>query len=467
VTTAPHYHRSADTYHHTRLSAYLTEEGGCPAREGLRRAGEPEVPSEAILRGQQVHEGLSRYGAACAEKRKRKLPEVGERIASGYSGDVADILLRFVKVAEFPFAADTEVVGIEQQLECDLGNGLRFAGTVDLLYKQPRQTENPFAEGGDIWHLIDWKTHVPGYVTDDEPPRQLLRYAYLVQRNYPEASEFRVGIAGIAAWQDWSVTWWPKRQTETRLDGDLSAIGAEIAATCERMAADARCEPCPGAPCLDCLYTLACPLRGTATLHEILAPTNAEMLQQTIWHEAQADARKGLLKARALLAPVRAGNAMFRACPTVSYAPVNEVTLATDLLPYEVAPDKFRTGWSKDAVDKYHRDLLKQSAEQAAEFRALWEEREGSPQWRITKVETRKVSVSGHAAQRYEERAPQDLAETGEPLEELALLAWVDGQPEMRDDESEQRLWHGLRWVYKPLKTALKLLTVVPDGDAE
>lgn len=467
MTTAPHYHHRTDTYHHTRLSAYLPEEGGCPAREGLRRAGEPEVPSDAILRGQQVHEGLSRYGAACAEKRKRKLPDVGERIASGYSGDVADILRRFVKVAEFPFERDTEVVAIEQQLECELDNGLRFAGTIDLIYKQPRQTENPFAESADVWHLIDWKTHVPGYVANDEPPQQLLRYAYLVQRNYPDARDFRLGIGGMAAWQDWSVTWWPKRQTETRLDGDLSAIGAQIAATCERMAADTRCEPCPGGACLDCLYTLACPLRETATLRAILEPTNPEMLQATIWHEAQADARKGLLKARAMLAPVRAGNAIFRACPVTSYAPVSEPTLETDLLPYEVAPDKFRSGWSKDSIDKFHRDLLKSNSEQAAEFRSLWEERQGSPQWRITKIETRKITVTAHAATRYAERAPDDLAETGEPLEELALLAWVDGKQETRDDESEQRLWHGLRWVYKPMKTVLALVTVVPDGETE
>jgi len=294
-----HYHSDPEAYHHTRLQAYFgpTDDGslGCPAREALRRAGEPAAATPAVLRGQQAHEGIARYGQHCIERGVRQDKPAGEAIADGYLGEVREIILRFVTVAEWPWQKGVEIIGIEKQLATTLPDGTRFCGTVDVIYRQERERANPFADGDAVWTVIDWKTHVPGYVWDSEPPWQLCEYPWLVQQNYPDALDFRVGIAGMAGWRNWVVKFWPERETETILSGHLDKIGGRIAAMVERMKSDDRCEPNPGPACLSCLHVHACPLRDTETVKQVTGMMGTDALNRYLWHQTQQRAMKGLL----------------------------------------------------------------------------------------------------------------------------------------------------------------------------
>jgi hypothetical protein len=369
MSTALHYHDDERAYHYTRLQNYLA----CPAQEACRRAGEPSLPTDAMRRGSEVHEGAARILQACVDAKRRHLPDRGAAIAAGYSGDAARLITEFGKVAEAPQGAGVEVIGVELPLTAQLPNGARFAGTCDVLYKEQRETSNPFAADDTVWTVLDWKTHVPDYVWQPEPPDQLLWYAWLVQQCYPEAQDFRVGIAGLAVWQEWRSWFWPRPETQTQLERNLGYVGERLAGIVDRMAADDRCEPHPGPACGNCCYRLACPCHDTATLQAVCGETPEGWLRKLLWHNAQADALKPLLKAHAAEhGPVHAEGKVYEGRAATSLVPRAPDLLEQDLQQYGLDREALLGGWDKRKVNSAARKL--EEAQREA-FLGLFEER--------------------------------------------------------------------------------------------
>lgn len=186
---------------------------------------------------------------------------------------------------------ETSPVEVMYEGQLPGGAGL-FRGRIDLLQRQEGAADDdPFAESADEWWVTDWKT---GYsiAATDEPPLQLLAYAWLVQQNYPEAREFLLRIA--CAGSPWSPRPW-------HLRGDLGWVGKDLAAIVTRIEADRDPEANVGAACQNCGYILACPKATSVTVDTLatLAADPAEWGNAVALMEATIKAHKALLKAAA------------------------------------------------------------------------------------------------------------------------------------------------------------------------
>lgn len=280
--------------------------------------GDEGVTPPALRDGSLRHEFAARYGAHCFAKGRTCDMEEGRRLALGYPDDVRKSLENFIENWRFDWGTTIVegVAPVEQEFRAKLPGGEVFSGHIDLLQKYEGAAtvaEVPFGDDdgvvpedeeegdGALYVITDLKSSLYGDDWDeDNAPKQLKRYAWLVQnaidedgnRLFPGARAFRLILHSIrtGAQREWS------------LAGDLSYIGNELQAIADRIAAETEWETTPGEACLSCLHVHACPKRATMTVEviteEAILPGVMPLvhLRNYYWFKAQAAAQLTLLK---------------------------------------------------------------------------------------------------------------------------------------------------------------------------
>jgi hypothetical protein len=277
-------------YSHSFLDLFFA----CPAAAALKLNGEPQIAPDYMQRGSDLHQGIQRYAVGCWEKRVMKDLPLMEAIAAGYAGAVHSSLLNFAKEAWWPWrklvSTDVGECPVEQMWECTLPNGEKFVGRIDLaLVGKGAAKDNPFAESDDTVKIIDWKQGRPATFNAPDPPRQLLRYAVLYRRNVPSQHDF-VLMYGAPGWKGkWAFKAWGVSRVE------VDRAERELCGQIDRVRMEERWQANPGDACSQCLYTAACPLRGTETFTELTGVSADNLAQAAVWHAAMsADAKKRL-----------------------------------------------------------------------------------------------------------------------------------------------------------------------------
>jgi len=284
---------------YSSVSAYLR----CPAefREAyvLKYAG---FERDNLKHGREVHEAAAEYAKGCFPKRKAFDAALADSISLAYQEPVRTLFREWAEDWRWEWGSVVfgEASPVEQQLWGTLPGGQRFSGHVDLLQRREGAAEisvDPFGEGtindldiggGDLWVVTDFKTRAYGDFDEAEAPLQQRIYPWLVQQNREEARVFHTRIVAFARG-----AWSPKPWV---LTGDLSYIGAELQAICDRIDREEDFDATPGTACLSCLHTLSCPCHDNPTLLRITGETAEGRLKRMIWHEAQIATMKMLLK---------------------------------------------------------------------------------------------------------------------------------------------------------------------------
>lgn len=279
---------STSPWSHSRIRLYLD----CPHAYYLHYVqGEPGVPSEAMVRGKHLHEAIARYARHCYRKGKRSLKtdfDEGRKIAAGYpelEGTIRDFIQNMAW--EWGSVLPGENGPVESMYSATLPNDETFRGRIDLLQKQEgARSDDPFAEGDDEWWVTDWKSGF-GMFAEDEPPLQLLAYAWLVQANFPEAKNLRLAIESIAA--PWSPKPW-------NVSGDLSYVADKLCSIIDRVRADDECEPTVGVACQNCNYIAACKHAKSAMVAAVAGQNVVGLAEQVALLDPVTGAAKKLLK---------------------------------------------------------------------------------------------------------------------------------------------------------------------------
>lgn len=273
---------------HSRLSTYLA----CPCAYKLRYIDkEPQIASDAMRAGSEFHEAIERYALACwrgGVKPKATDFDAGRKIAQGYP-ELAEDICRWVENTVWEWGAilpgDTQPV--EVMYNADLPSGDEFCGVIDLLQRyKGGLSDDPFADSDDLWSLTDYKT---GWATypEDKAPLQLLGYAWLVQKTWPEALVFDLHIQSTRA--PWSPKPW-------RVEGDLTWVADKLDAIADRVRRDEEFSPNVGPACMTCNVVAACPHAQTETVRA-LQEDPLLLSRQVALLEARAQQGKALLKA--------------------------------------------------------------------------------------------------------------------------------------------------------------------------
>jgi hypothetical protein len=274
---------------HTRLGLYDT----CPhAYELAYLRGEPQVATEPLDRGAQIHEAIERYALHCWSGGRKPMKtdfEAGRTIAAGYP-DVEEDVRRFVEgtVWEWGALIANEGRPVEVDYSAALPNGDLYRGRIDLLQRYDDADNDPFSdnETGDLWVVTDWKSGV-GAFSREKPPEQLLSYAWLVQQNHREATSFELRIDCVG---------WQRSPDPWRVSGDLSWVADRIVARIDRIRQTERFAPRPGFNCANCLHVHACDFRETATVQAFAMGDVAEKAQALAFLDAQVSAAKRALR---------------------------------------------------------------------------------------------------------------------------------------------------------------------------
>ena len=306
----------------------------CPAAYRLAYLdGDPGVTPPALKNGADTHDAIARYAAHCYRKQRTSDMEEGRTIALGYPEPVRGLVEQFVENWRWEWGSSIVegVLPVEQEFTAALPGGQEFSGHLDLLQMYEGASsvvEMPFGmddtEDGDgaLWVITDFKSGLYGDVWDEDvAPKQLQWYAWLVQQNFPKARAFELRLYAIRT--NYTLSW--------RMGGDLSYIGHELQAIADRIAAETEWEACPGEACVSCLHVHACPLRETETVKQIAHTEPDDMLAYLLWHTAQADALKPLLKARAELdGPIHTGGYVYEGRRSTSLVPLDRATFRQD-----------------------------------------------------------------------------------------------------------------------------------------
>ncbi len=351
----------------------------CPAAwQKAYLENEPAVRPQGMDDGWMRHDLIARYARHCHARNKASDLTEGRRLALGYPPQVADSVVYWMQEWRWEWGV-TKGQPVEQHLQATLPDGQTiFGGHPDLvqLYEGSGGEYDPFdASSEDVWEITDFKSRWTGGA--DEPmPMQLRWYAWLVQRNYPEAQSFRLRIVPICGGT--SPKPWYLRE-------DLLFVGEEIQSWCDRITQDEQFVP-NLMSCDDCLYRLACPVRETRTWKAASADPR-ELMEAMVYNQGQADQAKAILHKRVKdtgESVVIPGYAYGPGKRPVSLVPRSPMTLETDLV-------QFRLNWrslfgevpTNERIEKATRELKDSQREG---FLALFEEQEGTPAIKLTKT---------------------------------------------------------------------------------
>lgn len=266
---------------YTSISTYLQ----CPMAFKLGFLdNEPAVVPPHVRRGQELHAAIATYAAHCWREQRASDYDEASVIALAYPG-CDDLFAAFVENTRFDWGATIirDVEPVEQHLQAALPDGTIFSGHVDLIQRYEETGSSMFGEDdagvgdGCLWVITDWKSDLPGSARSDDCPLQLQIYAWLVQRNWPEARDFRLQMQSVRTGR---VAFWA-------IGGDLRYIADRLMALCDRIAHDTDHEPiCSLDSCPNCFYIHACPLRDTLTIENIAAASDEDLARAALWHRA-------------------------------------------------------------------------------------------------------------------------------------------------------------------------------------
>ena len=362
------------------LSLYhgrLLDGTGCPQAFKLGYIdNEPSIMPDAWLAGIHVHDAIARYGEHCYRAKRKSDFDEAANIAAGYSQSVGKLFLEFADDWRWEWGAVISEDGtpVERRVTGILPGGLEMSGHIDLVQRYDDSADNPFgmeddpdAGDGALYVITDFKSGVYGTFSDT-PPEQLQIYAWLLQQEIPQARQFELRIHALRQFGPQPGPW--------RIDGDLSHISDRLQGLCDTIAADERHEPVPGENCLSCCYRLACPLRDSETMKAIVDNGPDELLQHLLFHNAQGDALKPLLKAYVEEGIIpEAGGYEFTGRRSSSLQPVAQATLLQDLQRFNVSIYQVLGGPNKQGITKAAKEL---GDSLGKEFLELFIERPGS-----------------------------------------------------------------------------------------
>jgi hypothetical protein len=244
---------------HTRIDAYLR----CPEAYRLRYVeGEPQIPTEGMIRGQQYHEAIERYATHCYRLGKRPVKSDFDKarfIAASYpvlEEEVTRALENIIWDWGSTLPGDTGPVEI--LYEAPLPNGDSFCGVIDLLQRyEGGAADDPFSDADNetLWAVTDWKSGFYQY-RDEQPPMQLLGYSWLVQQRWPDAQNFALSIQSLSG----------RSPDPWRLSGDMGWVADRILSCVERIHADKDLRPNMGPQCATCVMAASCKHAGTAAM---------------------------------------------------------------------------------------------------------------------------------------------------------------------------------------------------------
>lgn len=225
---------------HSRISLYHS----CPFAWRLKYIDKvPEAQNERFLIGRRFHQAVAEYAKRCLTMKRETDWDFGRQLTARYadSRDVATALERFTQNYLFDWR---HVVGIEERLEASLPSGERFQGIIDCLSIVDNEA-----------HIMDWKTQAALPAQTDDPPIQLMRYAWLVQQVYPQVSAFRLAYY----YTRFNI------EHEWEIEGALSADEIDEAVKYIIKAVErGEFEPTPSSWCSLCGYTSSCPVTEAA-----------------------------------------------------------------------------------------------------------------------------------------------------------------------------------------------------------
>jgi len=260
---------------YTRLATYER----CPAAYRFRYIdGEPGKPTEALLRGQAVHEFAENYARHCLERKVETDLAAAEELMASYPDEVRALCRQFVETTMFDWSlivADGQ--SVEREFEVELPNDAGIlVGRVDLVQW------NEY-EGSLI--VTDYKSGWAPPKPDECPP-QLQCYAWAMREVFPAATHV-IAIArylGSNTLHDWHLF-------DPRPDWALSLI--------RRIEGDTRFSPTPSpVACAYCDYTHLCPLVQADPVTTIADEQQAEeCLAQIVATEARLTELRNALKA--------------------------------------------------------------------------------------------------------------------------------------------------------------------------
>lgn len=274
---------------HTRLQSYLR----CPLAYRLHYVdGEPWVATEAMIRGKYLHEAIERYARHCYRGGQRPIQTdfaAGRAIADGYPG-LEETLRRWVENWAWEWSAilPGDQSPVEQMYQAALPNGQAFCGRVDLLQRFGGTLEaDPFAVSDEEWWVTDWKSGY-GLHSENDPPLQLLGYAWLVQRTWPEAQRFRLAIECVG------IPWSPKPWV---IEGDLGWVADKFCSIIARIEDDTTFEANVGPECVNCTMVVACPQAQKASVKKLLGWVPSDLAAEVPMLDSLLALAKRTLKA--------------------------------------------------------------------------------------------------------------------------------------------------------------------------
>ncbi|HOV50541.1 MAG TPA: PD-(D/E)XK nuclease family protein [Candidatus Cryosericum sp.] len=244
---------------HTRIDTYLR----CPEAYRLKYVeGEPQIPTEGMVRGQQYHEAIQRYATHCYRLGKRPVKSDFDKarfIAASYP-DLEEEITRVLENILWDWGSmlPGDTGPVEVLYEAPLPNGDSFCGVIDLLQRyEGGAADDPFsdADNDTLWAIIDWKSGFYQY-RDEQPPMQLLGYAWLVQQRWPDAKNFALSIQSLSG----------RSPDPWRLSGDMGWVADRILSCVERIYADKDLRPNMGPHCATCVMAASCKHAGTAAM---------------------------------------------------------------------------------------------------------------------------------------------------------------------------------------------------------
>jgi hypothetical protein len=321
-----------------------------------------------VRRGKAIHRAAELYGKHCRELRVETDWDFGRQLANGLDGGAADDFAFWVENWVWEWST-VRATPIEGHLEATMLDGVTvFSGHPDLV-QQIEGGASDFGEGEDLWVVTDFKSHFQGW--PDDPPEQLLTYAWMVARAWQGApSDFRLVIMPLDGGpaRSWSVGSDAVRHQGERLQARVDMIAAETEF-------EANLRSCPG-----CFYKWSCPLRGTRTWYETAEVPLEEHAGRAQWYRAQADAETDLVKTWCKEHGPLAG--LYEPRTSTSLAPKNPATFETDLRHWNMAPTDLRAGYDKTKITRAEKTIRKAEGDESAEsFRALLEERDAGTRW--------------------------------------------------------------------------------------
>lgn len=255
-------------YSYSKISTYQ----GCPRKFKLQYIDKlPEVPSDALEIGSEVHEWIKNYTQHCQDAGLQTDLEFLRSVNA--RPEVMELLERFADTHMFAPGNYT----FEEMWKMDF-EGYTWWAVVDLL-----------EDRGETVIITDYKTdRAIRSQADIESDLQLKIYAERASEKVPEAQEFICRIDFVRFGVIREVTY---------MREDIPKIKREMLSAVERIESDEEFKARPGAMCAWCSWTADCPAIKADGVEVITCPEDAEKLAaQKIAIEARKKQIDALLK---------------------------------------------------------------------------------------------------------------------------------------------------------------------------